>query len=58
VNVNQLRLINTEWMLNICNPALKRALQMRAGELDHPTPKLLGNILSFRVNVSTICENQ
>jgi hypothetical protein len=44
--------------LNICNPALKRALQMRTGELDHPTPKLLGNILSFRVNVSTICENQ
>jgi hypothetical protein len=24
-----------------------------AGELDHPTPKLLGNICSFRVNVST-----
>jgi hypothetical protein len=29
VNVNKLRLIDIEWMLNICELALKHMLQMR-----------------------------
>jgi hypothetical protein len=53
MNVNQLRLINTEWMLNIYDPALKHALQMRP---ENWTTLLLNywEIHEvFRVNIST-----
>jgi hypothetical protein len=53
MNVNQLRSINTKWMLNIYDPALKRALQMR---LENWTTLLLNywEIYGvFRVNIYT-----
>jgi hypothetical protein len=53
VNVNQLMLINIEWTLNICDPVLKRALQMR---LENWTTLLLNYWeihRVFRVNIST-----
>jgi hypothetical protein len=53
MNVNQLRSINTKWMLNIYDPALKRELQMR---LENWTTLLLNywEIYGvFRVNIYT-----
>jgi hypothetical protein len=53
VNVNQLRLINPEWLLNICDPTLKHALQMR---LENWTTLLLNYwkiYRVFRINVFT-----
>jgi hypothetical protein len=52
-DVNQLRLVSIKWMLNIYDPTLKRALQMR---LENWTSLLLNywEIYGvFRLNIST-----